>query len=457
MKLGSILRGLTLRIYLVSLAQLGAVAACLMLVHWLTFDPSRNPHFKAEALLSAKLVEEAVKREGSARREGLRIHALLGGQISVYDEHDQLLESNAPPGLPPLAAAERARVLAGEELLAETVPPVISVPVKIPGKRAYLRFKPRRGPKPPAFLMQFAVFALVAGGVGAVLLARSLTMPLRTLSSTAQKLGEGDLQARAALTRRDEFGEVSDAFDDMAERLGDLLRAQQELIANVSHELRTPLARIRVALDIAAEGDSQTAQETLVDITDDLAELERLVSDVLQSARLDLAQGRARAALPAVRKEPVALGRLLEKSVQRFHQAEPTRTLVVQVPAELPEVVGDSMLLRRAVDNLLDNAAAYSDAATPITLSARDSDSELVIQVIDQGIGIAAEHIPLLTRPFFRADPSRTRKTGGYGLGLSLCARIAASHGGRLGVESQLGLGTTMTLHLPLSPARTPA
>jgi two-component system, OmpR family, sensor kinase len=450
MKLGGLLRGLTVRIYLVSLAQLGAVAACLMLVHWLTFDPSRNPHFKAEALLSAKLVEEAVKREGSARRESLRIHELLGGQISVYDEHDQLLESNAPPGIPPLGPAERARVLAGEELLAdETVPPVITVPVKIPGKRAYLRFKPRRGPKPPAFLMQFAVFALVAGGVGAVLLARSLSVPLRTLTSTAQKLGAGDLKARAALTRRDEFGEVSDAFDDMAERLGELLRAQQELIANVSHELRTPLARIRVALDIAAEGDSQTAQESLVDITDDLAELERLVSDVLQSARLDLAQGRARAALPAVRKEPVDLARLLEKSVQRFHQAEPARTLEVQVAPELPELMGDSMLLRRAVDNLLDNAAAYSDPATPITLAARDTGAGLVIQVIDHGIGIAAEHIPLLTRPFFRADPSRTRKTGGYGLGLSLCARIVASHGGQLGVDSQLGRGTTMTLHLP--------
>jgi len=444
------LRGLTLRIYVVGLALVGTVLASLGIVHWLTFDPTRNPHFRAEALLSAKLVEDAVKRDGSARRETMHIHELLGGTVTVYGADGAVRESNSPPGLQPLAPAERARVAAGEVLVEPKPPHLVSVAVKLGKERAYLRFRPKKPPPPPPFLVLGMVVALVAGGIGAVYLARSLSVPLRKLSRTAKALGEGQLDARVGLTRDDELGDVATAFDDMAERLGELMRAQQELIANVSHELRTPLARIRVALDLATEGDAEMARESLTDIADDLGELERLVSDVLQSARLDLAQGRARSALPAVRKEPVDLAALIDKSVQRFRQAEPTRQLELAGPGTLPALRGDAMLLRRALDNLLDNAAAYSEPGTPIALRVMCHEGHLLIRVEDRGIGIAAEHIPLLTRPFFRADPSRTRTTGGYGLGLSLCARIMASHGGELRVESELGKGSTMTLRLPL-------
>ena len=129
--------------------------------------------------------------------------------------------------------------------------------------------------------------------------------PLERLTAAAPRLGAGDLSARAGCGRRGEVGELARAFDEMAERLERLVRAEQELLANVSHELRTPLARIRVALELAAEGDAERARRYLDEIGADLDELERLVEDVLTAARLDLAAGGAR---PAPRASAVDLG-----------------------------------------------------------------------------------------------------------------------------------------------------
>lgn len=239
----------------------------------------------------------------------------------------------------------------------------------------------------------------------------------------------------------------------MAERLTTVVRSQQELLANVSHELRTPLARIRVALDIASEGDADSAREALSEITEDLQELEELVSVVLTSARLDLASGRASPTGMPLAKESVDLGLTLEKAAHRFHMAAPDRELrldlgAVQEPRAI--LMGDTVLLRRAFDNLLDNARAYSDSSQPITFQCRRSEQgRIEVDVIDHGIGVGPEDLPHLATPFFRTDRSRNRKSGGLGLGLLLTRRIIEAHGGTVRFSSELGRGTTVTVTLP--------
>ena len=117
------------------------------------------------------------------------------------------------------------------------------------------------------------------------------------------------------------------------------------------------------------------------------------------------------------------------------------------MPAALPECSGDPVLLRRVVDNLLDNARKYSEA--DIVLRASHTDDQLHLVVEDRGIGIAPEDLPLVAQPFFRADKSRARKTGGLGLGLSLARRIVEAHGGSLRIESAVGVGTSVHVQLP--------
>ena len=221
------------------------------------------------------------------------------------------------------------------------------------------------------------------------------------------------------------------------------MRSEKELLANVSHEVRTPLARIRVALELAGEGDLERARRYLLEIAADLDELDRLVEGVLSAARLDLAaQGAAR-----VGQEKVDLGAVVEAAARRFAERWPGRVLVAEVGEELPVVRGDASLLRRLIDNLLDNAAKYSGPEAPVRLLARAAPGEALLEVRDLGIGIGSEDLPRLFTPFFRTDRSRARGTGGVGLGLALARRIARAHGGEVEVES--GEETVFRVRLP--------
>jgi len=281
-----------------------------------------------------------------------------------------------------------------------------------------------------------------------VVLGSSIARPLDRLARTATALGSGDLAARTGVTRKDELGAVARAFDEMADRMVALLRGQTELIANVAHELRTPLARIRVALDLAADGDAAVARESLAEIGEDLSELEALVSDILASARMDLA-GNTASGAPPLRRDVVDVVAVVSQAAERLRHRHPDRRIEVEFGADVPSVDGDAALLRRALDNLLDNARKYSPPDSEIRVRAARRGSDVAIEVVDRGEGIAAEDLDRIFTPFFRADRSRTRATGGVGLGLALSKRIVEAHGGTLVASSAPGAGTTMTVALP--------
>jgi two-component system, OmpR family, sensor kinase len=282
---------------------------------------------------------------------------------------------------------------------------------------------------------------------GSLLFARSLALPLRRLAGVARAFGSGQLGARVRLKRGDELGAVANAFDDMADRITALLQSQRELLANVSHELRTPLARIRVALDLAADGDAEAAKDALANISTDWGDLERLLEDVLAAARLDLGSSEP-GGLP-LRRDELSLTELAQGALARFQVVYPHEELKLDLAEDLPSIVGDAALLRRVIDNLVDNSRKYSEAGSPVTLCIRREGSGVVLSVIDRGMGIDAADLPHIFTPFFRADRSRTRKTGGVGLGLALVRRIATAHGGSVQVKSQVGQGTEVQVELP--------
>jgi two-component system OmpR family sensor kinase len=385
---------------------------------------------------------------GRLAEELRRAREDFGAEITVWTLDGERVASNVEPPLPPLGLAARARLGGRPFRVADRH---WTLAAAVPGEPAsYVLLSGTVRPFPFKRFAVLVAAVLLALAAGAVPLARGIAAPLERLTAAARALGSGDLSSRTGLVRRrrDEVGELAEAFDEMAERLQRLVRSERELLANVSHELRTPLARMRVALDLAAEGDLARARRYLAEIGTDLDELVRLVDDVLTASRLELAAGRGAGGLP-LRREPVEASRLLEETAQRFRSANPGRSLELDLAAPLPDLEADPALLRRALENLLDNARKYSDAAEPVTLSARAAGGLLAVEVRDRGIGIEEKDLSRLFTPFFRTDRSRARGTGGIGLGLALARRIIEAHGGAITVESAPAKGTAVRFTLP--------
>jgi signal transduction histidine kinase len=429
------------RLYGNALALLFLVALTLAAVGW-AFGrhlPPREPE-KVVAWLAAR----ADERRSDPARLAVELGELrdgLGLEATVFGAGGRVLVATGPAA-PPLAPEQVAALDAGPGKVSGRG---FAFAARLPSGEGYLVVGP--GPHTArygrwAFFLA-AVLAVLA--IGSYPLARSIASPLERLTAATAALGEGDLSVRARIRARGEVGALARGFDEMAERLERLVRAERELLANVSHELRTPLARIRVALELAAEGDHEKAQRYLAEIGDDLAELDGLVEEILTAARLT---GAGPKGLP-LRRAPVELAALLGDLADRFRAADPGRPLALEVAPGLPAVEADAPLLRRLVQNLLDNARKYSEPGTPVTLAARREAGAVLLEVRDRGIGIDAEDLPRLFTPFFRTDRSRTRGTGGVGLGLALAKRIAEAHGGAIAADSRPGEGTVIRVTLP--------
>jgi len=426
---------LVLRIYLIGLAQVAALAAALAIVRDL--DRPERRRAPPDLKLAQYVVEDVIAGTGDPAVLQVRLQGLkeqVGLAVTLRDPQGKIIASTG---------AERPRPGPGHFEF-DTALGHVTASLPPPGP-----------PPSPSRALVPLILILGLVGISAVLTAAWLARPLSVLSSAARALGAGNLGSRAKLTRNDELGDVAEAFNEMAERVGELIRAQRELLANVSHELRTPLARIRVALDLAAEGDAEQAASSLREIADDLAELERLIGDILASARFELASDTASPAQPPLRLARFPASELVDDAAARFRASHPDRTLEVSNESHGAFLAADRMLLRRAVDNLLDNAAKHSEGAAPIVLGASETNGEVVFEVRDRGAGISPEDQKRLFTPFFRADKSRARQTGGLGLGLLLTKRIVEAHGGNLELTSAPKAGTTVRIRLRTAPAAT--
>jgi len=431
------------RIYGHGLVLLVLVALAMSLVAWALGRriPPREPG-KLAAYLAARLDEQGGSPERLATelaqfKEGLGIEATLFSR-------DGVVRAAAGEPAAPLPSADAARLERGPIHVEGRG---FAFAARLPSGDGYVVAEPMPHDRSYGRLAAFLAAVLVVLAIGSWPTARSIASPLEKLTAAARRLGEGDLSARARVRARGEVGELAGALDEMAERLQRLVRAERELLANVSHELRTPLARIRVALELAAEGDHEKARRYLAEIGDDLGELDDLVEEILTAARL---VGAGPGGLP-IHRQAIALASLLEEVAARFRAEAPERALRLEIAEGLPEVEADAPLLRRLIDNLLDNARKYSEADAPVTLAARRDGGVIVLEVSDRGIGIDAEDLPHLFTPFFRTDRSRARGTGGVGLGLALAKRIAEAHGGRISAESAPGRGTAIRVALPVA------
>jgi len=379
--------------------------------------------------------------------------ATLVAPVSCYRFDGALQHTLIQPAIPPLPAAEMAALRRDPRPTVGYHPPRLAVPFRREGRLAgYAVIEVGDASQSHhARLVAALAVVLVVLAIGSVPLVRAIVAPVERITATAQAIGAGRLDSRTGVVRRDELGQLARAFDEMLDRIDQLLRSEKELLANVSHELRTPLSRIRVALELAEETEGDAARRSLSEIATDLAELERLVDDLLTTTRLDLASAVAQGGAPPLRRHRTDPAELARQAAARFASLEPDRPLDVTADDALPAIEVDAMLVRRVLENLLHNARQHSGSDDPIALSVHRDGDRVTFAVTDQGQGVAPEDLPRLFEPFFRADRSRSRDAGGVGIGLTLCRRIVEAHGGQITAESLVGMGTTVRFSLPVS------
>jgi two-component system sensor histidine kinase MprB len=292
-------------------------------------------------------------------------------------------------------------------------------------------------------LARIRFWILLVGGIGVALaagiaafVATAALRPVRRLTAAAETVAAtGDLTERVDVHGNDELGRLAVRFNGMLAALQESVGRQRRLVADASHELRTPLTSARTNVDLLREGKlpEDEQRRALDEASVELDALTTLLSDLVE-----LARGEER----KLRVEDVQLDELVEGVVERAKTRAPQATFVSSLTPT--KVRADSVLLERAVSNLLDNAVKYSPAGAPIEVIVREGQ----VVVADHGPGVADEDLPRIFDRFYRAAASRSKP--GAGLGLAIVREAAEAHGGKASVESS-PKGARFTLTLPAS------
>lgn len=258
--------------------------------------------------------------------------------------------------------------------------------------------------------------------------------PLQWIREGAARFKEGDLDYRIPDKRGDDLGELARDINSMADEVNEMLEAKRQLLLAISHELRSPLTRTKVALEFI---EDEKARD---DICADVQEMEGLIADLLETERLNTRHSK-------LNVSPVDAWELVRRTMADAFPEAGGR-IELSLPADELICDWDVTRTRLALKNLVENALRHSPPSARVTVAGRAGDP-VQIRIIDRGEGIAEADLARVTEPFYRADPARSRSTGGFGLGLYLARLVAEAHGGSLALTSEAGQGTVATLSLP--------
>ncbi len=266
-----------------------------------------------------------------------------------------------------------------------------------------------------------------------------LFKPIRAIRAGAEHIGRGNFDHRIETIRRDELGDLAADINKLAADVQNMLDAKRALLLGISHELRTPLSRMRLIIEFIDDDKQQK------EIRAELIEMEKIIVSLLEAERLNSRHE------PLSRSE-VRVRALVDELIDDFFDRDRDRIQVIDrshgAVAKIDEA-RVSLLLK----NLVSNALGYSPVNSgPVELTIDSQDAELVLRVRDYGPGISPDHAEHIGEPFYRGDPSRTRETGGTGLGLYLATLVARAHGGSLELVDTKGQGACFEARLPLRP-----
>ena len=409
-------------------------------------SPSRE-----EVQLIEGILQETVQREVRGehyvlfhKRTGedkVRVFLDVGDGYELYDDLSDLFQDQAAPKLNALSTGEQAVNVSGDSARREV-------------GYAILDFYQEFGATESRNFVQGLLYTTVVGGLLTVAIAlllaawlsKRISTPVTALTQAFRTVAQRGDTALLPVTSSDELGQMSSAFNKMTTALQTQRDLRNRLLNDVSHELSTPLSIIRLeahALRKGLQPPSQAADrivqevDMLGNLVQDLSWLAETESDELQ-----------------LTVEPCSIDQLLTAELARWQQqAEMDRiTLSLQLPPDPPDFNLDPMRMSQALGNVIDNALRHTQAGGQVEVAAAiEAGRQLTISVTDDGAGISSADLPHVVDRFYRADRSRSRRTGGAGLGLAITRAVVEAHGGTVSISSDgLGRGTVVRIDLPL-------
>lgn len=280
--------------------------------------------------------------------------------------------------------------------------------------------------------------------VVAVLFARRFSRPITAMNNSAKNMIGGNLETRIRDLPRDELGELGFSLNQLAERLLSSDKLRKKMTADVAHDLRTPLATVKSHLEGIIDQVIPASQENLESLLEEIDRLTVLVNDLQAIAETETT-------INGFHTESIDLKDFLEDLLRKMAPLFNERNIALKL-AECPSVTVelDRSALAKIFQNLLANALKFTPSGKQVMIKFGRVNSWVEIEVHDQGIGIAVQDLPYIFERFYRADPSRNRESGGFGLGLTIVKELTEAMGGTVEVESALGVGSTFKIRLNL-------
>jgi len=311
--------------------------------------------------------------------------------------------------------------------------------------------QPMMGQAENDFLSDVRRSLWIAGGLSglaavvlALIVSRQLTRPLRRLAAAAGEIARGNLAVRVNERTQDEAGQVGRAFDTMADALQQQEQARQSFMTDIAHELRNPLSVLRGNLEAIQDGLLEPTPEQVSTLHGQSMALSRLVEDLrtlslASTGHLD------------IHRQEMDLRQVAGAVVAGFQPSAAERGIVLslQAPNELPFVFADPERVGQALRNLIDNALRYTPPGGSVVVSLTADEGQVTVAVADTGGGVTPEDLPHVFDRFYRADRSRSRATGGSGVGLAIVKQLVEAQGGGVSAQSEPGRGSTFAFSLP--------
>lgn len=267
---------------------------------------------------------------------------------------------------------------------------------------------------------------------------RGLTGSVRKITAAAGQIAEGRFNVETGIRRHDEIGQLNDAIHRVAGQLNEFVTGQRRFLGDISHELCTPIARTRVALGVLEEHGDPARKRYVESAVEEVEHMSGLVNELLQFSKAGLPG-------PEVAVEPVAIGAVVARVIER--EAEPRSNVRLISGAELT-VMAQPAGLFRALSNVVRNAVRYAGAEGPITISARRDGDFVLLSVADQGPGLPEEALDRVFTPFYRLDDSRSRESGGVGLGLAMVKTLVEASGGTVACRNLSPRGLEVNIRI---------